>query len=47
MELILMNEADPELFEFKEEYERQKDNLSKSEEEKKRKIKRKVEEEME
>ncbi|CAD8183743.1 unnamed protein product [Paramecium pentaurelia] len=47
MELILMNEADPELFEFKEEYERQKENLSKSEEEKKRKIKRKVEEEME
>ncbi|CAD8066759.1 unnamed protein product [Paramecium primaurelia] len=47
MELILMNEADPQLFELKEEYERQKENLIKSEEEKKKKIKRKVEEEME
>ncbi|CAK94481.1 unnamed protein product (macronuclear) [Paramecium tetraurelia] len=47
MELILMNEADPELFELKEEYERQKESQSKSEEEKKRKAKRKAEEDME
>ncbi|CAD8126587.1 unnamed protein product [Paramecium sonneborni] len=47
MELILMNEADPELFELKEEYEKQKDNLTKSEEDKKKKIKRKVEQDIE
>lgn len=30
MELILMNEADPDLFELKEEYERKKEQMEKN-----------------
>ncbi|CAD8156143.1 unnamed protein product [Paramecium octaurelia] len=47
MEMILMNEADPDLFGLKEEFERQKENLVKNYEEKKKKVKRKVEDEIE
>lgn len=47
MELMLMNEADPDLFDMKEEYSRRVEQQRKELDDKKTKLKRRVEEEFE